>query len=119
MIYRNKFKEDCSEVKFVMTADMKYTGRVWQDEFINLVFECVGDKMEKVYSSDYISKYIMERSPQANTWQKLEVTKIISTNHSDKFELKVYLLPTHKDEMWNPEHTVTLKNVKITVFKNE
>ena len=119
MIYNNKFKKDCSEIKFVMTADMKYTGRVWQDAFINLVVDCVGNNMETVYSSDYISKYIMERSPEANKWQKLEVTKIISTNHSDKFELKVYLLPTHKDELWNPEHTVTLKNVKITIFKNE
>lgn len=119
LIYSEFFNVDCSEIKFVMTADMMYTGNVWQDAFINLVFECVGDGIDKIYSSDYISKYIMERTPSPDKWQKLEFSKIASVNHSDNYELKVYMMPTHKDDLWDPNHTVTLKNITITVLKNE
>lgn len=116
MIFTSKFDGDFSEIKLIMTADIKYTGKVWQDKFISLVVDCKGKQMEDVYSSDYIAKYIMERYPTAGKWQKLELSKVISVNNSDNFELKVYLLPTHKDDFWDPEHTVTLKDVKISVL---
>lgn len=118
-IYNEKFDKKCSEIKLVLTADIKYSGMVWQDAFINLIVECTGNKISQVYSSEYISKYIMERTPEPDKWQKLEVTKTIMLNNSDNFELKAYLLPTFKDYLWNPEHTVTLKNVKVTVLKYE
>lgn len=118
VIYKNVFNKKCSEIKLVLTADVMYTGNVWQDAFIYLIVECNGDKMSQVYSLDYISKYIMERTPAPDKWQKLNVTKIISVNNSDSFELKVYLLPTTKDDLWNPEHTVTLKNVNVNVLGN-
>ena len=112
-VYSDRFDEGYSEIKVVMTANIKYTGNVWQDKFISLVVECKGNKMEDVYSSDYISKYIMERYPTADKWQKLEITKMISVDNSDDFNVMIYLLPTHKDDFWDPNHTVTLKNVKI------
>lgn len=115
-IYAKTFDKDLSEIKLVVSADIKYTGDVFQDAFINLVFECNGEGINKVYSSDYISKYIMERMPEADKWQKFEFSKTVSVNHSSNYELKLYLLPTHKDELWNPNHTVTLKNVKISVL---
>lgn len=105
-----------SEIKLMMTSDIIYTGNVWQDAFISLVVECNGDGMDRVYSTDYISKYIMNRTPEAEKWQKLELSKIISVDGVDKFELKAYMLPTFKDDMWNPDHSVTLKNVKIKIF---
>lgn len=115
-IYSMTFDKDLSEIKLVVSADIKYTGDVFQDAFINLVFECNGEGINKVYSSDYISKYIMERMPEADKWQKFEFSKTVSVNHSANYELKLYLLPTHKDELWNPNHTVTLKDVKISVL---
>ncbi|MBQ7533043.1 MAG: sulfatase-like hydrolase/transferase [Bacteroidales bacterium] len=115
-IYSKTFDRDLSEVKLVVSADIKYTGDVFQDAFINLVFECNGEGINKIYSSDYISKYIMERMPEADKWQKFEFSKTVSVNHSGNYELKLYLLPTHKDELWNPDHTVTLKDVKISVL---
>lgn len=105
-----------SEIKLMMTSDIIYTGNVWQDAFISLVVECNGEGMNKVYSTDYISKYIMNRTPEPDKWQKLEMSKIISVDGVDKFELKAYMLPTFKDDMWNPDHSVTLKNVGIKIF---
>ena len=115
-IFRKKMSGKYSEIKLVMTADIMYTGYVWQDKFINLIVDCSGDNMERVYSSDYISKYIMSRIPERDKWQKLQMSKIISINESNNIELTIFLLPTYKDDLWNPEHTVTLKNVEIEFF---
>lgn len=116
LIFQKEMSGDYSEIKLVMTADIKYTGHVWQDAFISLVVECNGEGMDRVYSTDYISKYIMNRTPEAEKWQKLEMSKIISVSEVKDFELKSYLLPTFKDDVWNPDHSVTLKNVEIKVF---
>lgn len=116
VIYKNVFNKKCSEIKLVLTADVMYTGNVWQDAFISLVVECNGEGMNKVYSTDYISKYIMNRTPEPDKWQKLEMSKIISVDDVDKFELKAYMLPTFKDDVWNPDHSVLLKNVNIKIL---
>ena len=116
LIFQKEMSGDYSEIKLIMSADIKYTGQVWQDAFISLVVECNGEGMDRVYSTDYISKYIMNRTPEAEKWQKLEMSKIISVSEVKDFELKSYLLPTFKDDLWNPDHSVTLKNVEIKVF---
>lgn len=116
MIYQKKFDGEHQALKLVVTADVKYTGRVWQDQFTNIVVECMGGRMQKIYSSDYVSKYIMERDLKRDTWLRFELSKLISTENSDDVELKLNLFPTHKDEMWDPEHTITMKNVEVKVF---
>ena len=116
LIFQKEMSGNYSEIKLVMTADIKYTGQVWQDAFISLVVESYGEGMDRVYSTDYISKYIMNRTPEAEKWQKLEMSKMISVSEVKNFELKSYLLPTFKDDLWNPDHSVTLKNVEIKVF---
>lgn len=116
LIFQKEMSGNYSEIKLVMTADIKYTGQVWQDAFISLVVECNGEGMDRVYSTDYISKYIMNRTPEAEKWQKLEMSKMISVSEVKSFELKSYLLPTFKDDLWNPDHSVTLKNVGIKIF---
>lgn len=116
LIFQKEMSGNYSEIKLVMTADIKYTGQVWQDAFISLVVECNGEGMDRVYSTDYISKYIMNRTPKAEKWQKLEMSKMISVSEVKNFELKSYLLPTFKDDLWNPDHSVTLKNVGIKIF---
>lgn len=116
-IYKTSIPGDYSKIKLTMDADIKYTEDVWQDAFISLVFECNGsEKSDWVYSTDYVSKYILSRTPEPDTWQKLSLTKVVSTNDSDEYEIKLRLLPTHKDELWNPNHSVTLKNTKINLW---
>ncbi len=116
-IFTHHFKTKSDEIKVMLNADIMFTGNIWQDESMMIIVECAGNKMEKVYFADYILKYIVSREPKAGEWQKLELSKIISTNKSDKFELKIYMFPPRKDELWNPSHTVTLKNVNISVLE--
>lgn len=116
MIYQKKFEGEHQAIKLAVTADIKYTGHVWQDKFINIIVECYDGETQKMYSSDFISKYIMVQDLRCGVWSHFELSKLISTEKSTDIELKVYMLPTFKDEMWNPEHTVTLKNTEVKVF---
>lgn len=116
MIYQKQFEGEHHALKLIVTADVKYTGRVWQDQFTNIVVECWEGNVQKMYSSDYISKYIMVGDLKRGVWSSFELSKLVSIEDAGDIELKVYMLPTHKDEMWNPEHTITLKNAEVRVF---
>lgn len=116
MIYQKKFEGEHQALKLIVTADVKYTGRVWQDQFTNIVVECWEGNVQKMYSSDYISKYIMVGDLRRGVWSSFELSKLVSIEDAGDIELKVYMLPTYKDEMWNPEHTITLKNAEVRVF---
>jgi hypothetical protein len=40
-------------------------------------------------------------------------------NNSDKFEIKIYMLPTDSDKKWVADHTVLLKNISINLLKSD
>lgn len=116
VFYKEEFTNVSSAVKVVLTADIKFTKRVPIDHFINIGMRCKGDDMIGNEFVDYISKYIQTIDIQENRWEKLEVSTIISVNDSEKIELEIYLLPAVWDSFWDPEHTVTLKNVVVRVL---
>lgn len=106
------------EIKIIMTADVIYTSGVWQDQFINLGVRYLYDNNKNINSSDNISKSFLDGWYDKDRWTKMEFVKIFSLTQSDKNELEIYLKPTHKDSLWDPEHSVTLKNVNVTILAN-
>lgn len=117
-IFNKKFKAKYDEIKVVITADVRYTGSVWQDQFINIALDYIYDNGQKLNNIDNISKNFVERSYKQNEWTKFELTKTFSVKDFNRNELEIYLEPTKKDYLWNPEHTVTLKNINITILGN-
>lgn len=116
VFYKDVIEGVSSEMKVVVTADIKFTKRVPIDHFINIGMRCDGEDMTRNEFMDYISKYVQTLDIQADKWEKLEVATMISVNDSEKVELEVYLLPAVWDSFWDPEHTVTLKNVVVRVL---
>ena len=106
------------EIKIIMTADIKYTGKVWQDQFINIGIDCRYGKKQEINSLDNISKSIVEKNYSPNKWLKLELTKTFYVKDSNNNDFEIYLKPTDKDYHWNPEHSITLKNINITILGN-
>jgi hypothetical protein len=104
-----------SEIKIIMTADVKYTGNVWQDQFINLGVNLSYDK-GKINASDNISKSFSNREYNPNEIIKLEFTKVFNTKNIKDIDFKIYLKSSNQDYLWNPEHSVMLKNVNIKVL---
>ena len=106
------------EIKIIMTADVLYTSAVWQDQFINLGIRYSYDKNQNINSSDNISKNFVDGWYDKNRWTKMEFVKMFSLKESDKHKFEIYLKPTTKDYLWDPEHSVTLKNINIMILGN-
>ena len=100
-------------MKIVVEADVKFTKQVPIHHFIHIGMRCSGDKMNSTEFSDCVSKYIKNYDYQADTWEKMELSMMFPTNNSDETRLEMYLVPAEWDEWWDPEHTVTLKKIKI------
>lgn len=122
-IYADLLKDNIpgqfSELKVTITGEISYTGNVYQDQFISIVFNCEGDSISKIYNEDYISKYIQSSSYQANKKYPIQITKTLALNNSSNPMLSIYMMTTHKDDVWNPKHSVSLYNVKLSIFANE
>ena len=115
-ILSKKIKGNYDEIKIVVTADIMYTGRVWQDEFINFGMEYTYDDDKKIVQCDNISKNISSKHYSPNKWMKMEFVKVLSTTDSKVNVLDLYLQPVNKDYLWHPEHSITLKNINIQIL---
>ncbi len=117
-ILSTDIESDYDEIKIIMTADVMFTGNVWQDQFINLGINFTHDKKQKITSLDNISKSFVERTYFRNLWHDLEFVKIYSVKDFKDNKIEIYLEPTKKDFMWNPDHSVLLKNINILILGN-
>ena len=117
-IYKEDIESNYNNIKIILTADVVYTGSVWQDQFINLGVNLTHDKKQKINSSDNISKNFVDRNYRPNEPVKLEFTKVFNVKGFDSSNIEIYLKPSEKDYMWNPEHSVTLKNINIMILGN-
>ena len=107
-----------NEVKLIMTADIQYTARVWQDQFISLGINLTHDNDLEINNYDNISKNFIEKEHHPNKPIKLEFTKVFSVKDFKDNHFEIYLKPTDKDYLWNPEHSVTLKNINVKILGN-
>ena len=107
-----------NEVKLIMTADIQYTARVWQDQFISLGINLTHDNDLEINNYDNISKNFVEKEHHPNKPIKLEFTKVFSVKDFKDNHFEIYLKPTDKDYLWNPEHSVTLKNINVKILGN-
>ena len=101
-----------------MTADVIYTANVWQDQFINLGIDLTHNNGNIIKEVDNISKGFAKRVYHPNEVTKLEFTKVFNVTDFKNISIEMYLKPTEKDYLWNPEHSVTLKNINIKVLGN-
>ena len=101
-----------------MTADVVYTGRVWQDQFINLGINLTHDNDLEINNYDDISKNFVGKEHHPNKPIKLEFTRVFSVKDFDDNNFEIYLKPTAIDYLWNPEHSVTLKNINVKILGN-
>lgn len=117
-ILSTKIYSHFNEIKIVMTADVVYTGRVWQDQFINLGINLTHDNDLEINNYDNISKNFVGKEHHPNKPIKLEFTKVFSVKDFEDNNFEIYLKPTDKDYLWNPEHSVTLKNINVKILGN-
>ena len=105
-----------NEIKIIITADVTYTSRIWQDYFINLGIKLTHDENKTINNFDNLCKNFVDKEHHPNKVCKLEFTKVFNIKDFKDINFEIYLKPTEKDYLWNPEHSVMLKNINIKVF---
>ena len=115
-IISDDIKSAYNEIKIVMTADVTYTGHIWQDQFINLGVSLLYDKGQEINSFDNISKSFVDKNYQAEEMLKLEFVKVYSVKDFEDISFEIYLKQCDKDYLWNPDHSVMLRNININVL---
>lgn len=115
-IISNNIEPSHNEIKVIMTADVIYTGIVWQNQFIKLGINLIHDNGQIIKASDNISKNFIDGIHHPNKVMKLEFTKIFSVKDFNNISLEIYLNPTDRDNLWDPEHSVTIQNVNIKIL---
>ncbi len=110
-IYSTKFRSEYSEIKVVMTAKIKYTADISNKQFIRLSLK----SSNAIWSPEEIYTNIIEKDYKPNQWCNLSVVKVFKPiNKHKNSKIEIYLRPTEHDHQWNPEHSVTLKDINIT-----
>ncbi len=111
MIYSKKIESEYSDIKVIFTADIKYTADVTHEQFMDINIK----SSKNVWWPDKISKNIIGNKFEPEQWLDMEITKTFATNNK-RDKIYVYISPTEHDNSWNPEHTITLRDVKITIL---
>ncbi|MBQ8761683.1 MAG: hypothetical protein IJZ06_09755, partial [Bacteroidales bacterium] len=112
-IYSKTIDPGYSEIKVVMTAKMKYTADITYDKFVRLSIR----SSNAIWTPEVISKNIIEKDYKPEQWCNISVTKVLKSNNKDKdSKIDIYLRPTGDDYLWNPEHSVTLKDINIKIL---
>lgn len=104
-----------SQIKVVLTADMKYTADVHHHDFMNMNIKCNNAE----WSSEVMSKNIVETNYHPDEWLRVEMSKNFILSDIEKNTLiDIYMSSPRYDSRWNPEHSVLLKNINIKILGN-
>ena len=92
---------------------MKYTADISHEKFIRLSIR----SSNAIWTPEVISKNIVEKDYKPEQWCNVNVTKVLKSKSKSKdSKIDLYLRPTEHDHQWNPDHSVTLKDVEIKIL---
>lgn len=111
MIHSEKIDSKYSDIKVIFTADIKYTADVSHEQFMDVNIK----SSKNIWWPDKISKNIIGYELTPGKWMDMEITKSFHNNNK-RDKIYIYVSPTEHDSNWNPEHTIILKNIKITIL---
>lgn len=112
-IFSGKIKSGYSKIKVIFTADIIYTADIDQKDFMSLYIKCTNAD----WYPDIISKHIVEEDYSPNEYLKLESTKTFDIhNYKKRSKFYFYISPSEHDSCWDPEHSITLKNINIKIL---
>ncbi|MBR5782143.1 MAG: LTA synthase family protein [Bacteroidales bacterium] len=112
-IYSQHISSEYSEIKVNMTAKIKYTANITHEKFIRLNMK----SSNAVWATEPISKSIIEKNYHPEQWYNVDVTKIFKSKNNKKPSfIEIYMIPSEHDHQWDPNHSVTLKDININIL---
>ena len=112
-IYSKKISSEYTEIKVIISADMKYTADIDHEKFIRLSIR----SSNAIWSPEVISRDIVEKDYKPEQWCSINATKVFKSIDKNKdSKIDIYLRPTEHDNQWDPDHGVTLKDISIKIL---
>lgn len=109
-------KDSVSRIKITLDADIFINDSLWQDEYMDLVFECKDlDSEEKTTYIDKIGKFVTSDILRKNRWYDLNVSKEFIVSSEKKYVISVYLSSVRYDNEWVGGSTLTVGAREATI----
>lgn len=110
VLYDTNLGDMYSEIKVITTAELKYTENVSH----NFAIEYSVSNGQGTVSYGNFSKYILDEKIEENKWLRFESTSVFPLKKGKDAKFIIKLASPKGDIAWNPNHSVTLKDVRIT-----
>ena len=106
--------EGAQKIKLTLDASVFINDSLWQDEYMDLVFECKTADAKTEYV-DKVSKFIKSDIIRKDKWYDLSVSKEFLVKNSGDVTLSVYVSSVRYDDQWVGGTTLTIgeRNLKI------
>lgn len=110
--------KNISKIKVTLDANVFINDSLWQDQYMDLVFECVDKETNtKTEYVDKITKFIKSDNIRKNQWYDLSVSKEFVVNNDSKHTVSIYLSSVRYNDQWVANSTLTIgeRTAKIEV----
>lgn len=110
--------KNIEKIKVTLDANVFINDSLWQDQYMDLVFECTDTKTNtKTEYVDKITKFIKSDIIRKNQWYDLSVSKEFVVNKDNGHSIRIYLSSVRYDDQWVANSTLTIgeRTAKIEV----
>lgn len=100
-LFEDVLVENISKAKINLDASIFINDSLWQDKYMDLVFECKEiESGESTYYTDKITKFITADIIRDEEWYELSVSKEFILNKGKRYYISVYVSSVIYDDQW-------------------
>jgi len=104
------------KIKISLSAEVFINDSLWQDEYMNLEFNCNGENMKyPIQYKDKIVKFIPEEVIRKNKWYHLKIHKEFLVKNAGDLSCSIYIVTPTYDNEWIPNTKLTIQNINIKI----
>lgn len=108
-IFDDVVVDNIGRIKITLDADIFINDSLWQDEYMDLVFECkeIDSDMKRTYI-DKVSKFVTSDVLRKDRWYDLNVSKEFIVSSKKRHIVSIYLSSVRYDNEWVGGSTLTV-----------
>lgn len=109
-----KIDDNVQKIKVSLNAEVFINDSLWQDEYMDLVFQ-----LNDMKYTDKFSKFVKSDILRKGKWYDLSVSKEFIAKESDELILSVYISSVKYDDQWVGGSAITIgdRHLKVEVAK--
>ena len=110
--------KNIEKIKVTLDANVFINDSLWQDQYMDLVFECVDKETNtKTEYIDKITKFIKSDIIRKGQWYDLSVSKEFVVSNDSEHSIIIYLSSVRHNDQWVANSTLTIgeRTAKIEV----